>query len=150
MTAAARITPLLLFAFCASCASAHHRSVGASQVTLPPLSGIARIDVGDAASGGGLGAVRRADSVSALVALYSRISNGWEDGPARSPEIVATFYSDTGRVASLALASGAFEARVNGRVLNREARAEEALAFAQLTGIRIMHGPTRSGETRAP
>jgi hypothetical protein len=147
MTIAARIAPLLLFA---ACASVHRQSVRASQVTLPPLSGITHVDIGDAASGGGLAHVRSADSVSAIVALYGRISDGWEDGPARSPQIAATFYSDTGQVASLVLASGAFEARFGGRVLHRQASAGEAFAFAKLTGIRVMHGSKWAVVASAP
>jgi hypothetical protein len=147
MTIAARIAPLFLFA---ACASVNRQSVRASRVTLPTLSGITHVDIGDAASGGGLAHVRSADSVTALVALYGRISDGWENGPARSPQIAATFYSDTGQVASIVLASGAFEARVSGRVLHRQASAGEALAFAQLTGIRIMHGPKWASAAGAP
>lgn len=109
-------------------------------IPLPALPRVTRVVLTDAASGTPIGAVERADSVAALAAFYTRLGDGWADGAAPSPEIGATFYHDSVPVAYLALASGAFEARVRGRVLRRRAGADEALAFARLAGVPVEHG----------
>lgn len=141
MSAAARFTPLLFVA--AACVTASRQPAGPAQTALPPLSQVTHVTLTDAASGTPLGTVRRADSVAALVTLYDRLADGWVEGPARVAEVAATFYRDTVPVATLALASGAFEARVGGRVLHRPARGDEALAFAHAAGVPVKRGPAR-------
>ena len=137
-----RLAPLLAIA-----ASACVGPGRPASTTLPQLDGVTIVRVTDLESGAGLGEVHRADSVAALSALYRRLSTGWTEGAAHSPEIRATFYDDSGPVAVLTLASGAFETTVGGRVLRRAASPDEALAFALLTRVPIKHGP--NGDVRA-
>ena len=106
---------------------------------LPPLTHIA---VADAASGARLGLIRGADSVAALATLYGQLADGWARGAAPAPELVLTFFHDSVAVGVLTLASGSFETRIAGQVLHRAARPEEALAFAKLAGVPVLHGPT--------
>jgi hypothetical protein len=145
MSTAVRFTPLLFVA--AACVAASRPPAARAQTALPPLGQVTHVTLTDAASGTPLGTVRRADSVAALVTLYDHLAKGWVEGPARVPEVAATFYRDTVPVATLALASGAFEARVGGRVLHRPARGDEALAFAQAAGVPVKRGPAWAGVT---
>lgn len=134
-----RLTSSLLLAACAT--NSARPANPASADTLALLPRISRVILTDARSGAPLGVVQETDSVAALRRFYSQITTGWLEGTAPSVEIGATFYQDTVRVAFLALASGAFEARVAGRVLHRSASPDEALAFARLTGVPVKHGP---------
>jgi hypothetical protein len=142
MSVAARFTPLLL---AAACFAATRQSGAPSHEALPSLSHITSIHLTDAVSGAPLGTVQRADSVATFVALYGRLADGWVEGPASFSEVGATFYRDTLPLAYVALASGAFEARVGGRVLHRAASGDEALAFAHVAGVPIEHGSSWLG-----
>lgn len=144
----ARVIPVLVLAACtvAGQAPAPKRQSAA----LSPLPRVTRVVLTDGPSEARLGVVQRADSVAALVSFYTGLSTGWEEGAARSPEIRATFYQDSVPVASLTLASGAFETSVGGRVLHRPAGPEEALAFARLAGVPVKHGPGMATLPRVP
>lgn len=145
MSAAARFTLLL---FVAACVAATRQPAALTQTALPPLSRVTHVTLTDVVSGASLGTVRRADSVTAFVAFYDRLADGWVEGHARFPELAATFYRDTVPVAYLALAYGAFEARVGGRVLHRSASGDEALAFSRAAGVPVKRVPTWSGVAR--
>jgi hypothetical protein len=140
----ALLTPLLALAACAVAG----RGPGAPKLTatLPTLPRITRVVLTDLPSSRVLGSVQHADSVSALVDLYTQLATGWVEGAAPSSEIGATFYHDSAPVAFLALASGAFEARVGGRVLRRPAGPSEALAFVRLVGVPVKYGEAAAAQ----
>lgn len=130
----------LLFLIAAACAAPRPQPASATRMVIPPLARVTYVAITEPISGARIGTVGRADSVAALVALYDRLASGWMEGGARSTEVAATFYQDAQPVAVLALAPAAFELRVGGRVLSRPARGDEALAFARLAGVPVLHG----------
>lgn len=133
----ARVVPTLALVACATAGSGAAESTATE--TLPSLDRVTSVVVADGSTGKRLGSVLRADSVAALASFYARISNGWSEGRASSPDIGATFYQGAAPMASLALGFGSFEARVGSRVLRRPAQPAEALEFVRLAGVPVKH-----------